>query len=403
MKKFFLHPVVFWVSAALAYIVFMIALTAAICYYPITQQSQYMDSIAANSITSYLSGETPTILSSDHIMVYDTSGQCVMDINPDVPWSTSITSVGTEASIAAALKGQEHFSFAYDSELDDLIVSKSFPIIEDGTITGVLMVIRNLKNIPESVEGSAIVFTVLYWIIIILVAVMRHRKKRYAEFESNYVANVTHALKAPIASVRALTEALIDVVPTESDKQQPYFGKILRETNVQQHIVQEILDLSKIQNRHVDLTKSRINAYEAMKPCLDKYESYSELMDINFTVTDALKGLPDINFNANCLSEIMDILLENAIKYVEDGAIIIDASTNRKKVTFKVTNTKGAIPSGDLPHVFERFYVGKNNKTHLGSGLGLSIVHAVIDGLHEKVWVESSEEKGTTFFFTASI
>ena len=98
----------------------------------------------------------------------------------------------------------------------------------------------------------------------------------------------------------------------------------------------------------------------------------------------------------------MEILLENALKYVNDGGTIgVDATVSRGQVVFCIWDNGTGISAKDLPHVFERFYRCNRNKS--GSGLGLSIAQEIITGLKEKIWVESEADKNTAFFFTVRL
>ena len=402
MKKLISKPAVFAVAAFAGYIICMIITVAAVSFYPLKQQNTFLQNIIDDMGGKYLNGETNFSTYSDHVQIFDISGARIMDFDPNEAWSSDVSESAVSRSVSQALSGRSFFYFEYnnDNDLNDLVVLKSGPILDGADIAGAVVVIRNMKNIPESIEGAAIIVSVLYWIIIILLVISHKRKLRYAELEKNYVANVTHALKAPIASVRALTEALIDVVPAESDKQQPYFGKILKETTFQNHIVQEILDLSKIQSDRVDFTKSEVTLDECFSEPIEKFRTYCELADIPFTVTENFRSIEHLHSNAHCLSEIMNILLENAVKYVENGEIIIDAAVDKKCVVISVRNTKGVIAREDLPKIFDRFFIGRNGEGKNGSGLGLSIVAALIKGLKEKIKASSNEKDGTTFSFT---
>ena len=268
-----------------------------------------------------------------------------------------------------------------------------------------MLAVRNLKNMPETVQSIAIFFTIIYILFVILLIFMRQRSRRLETLERNYVANVTHSLKAPIASVRALTEALIDVVPAESDKQQPYFGMILKEVNTQSHMVQEILELSRLQSGGADFSSERFSASEAFSETFDKYTTLCEFGQIHFEISEEIENLPDLFSNKKFIVEIMDILLENAVKYVEDNDKGIQVSVRRenKKAIFCVYDAGSVIDSKDLPNVFNRFYSGKNSEGKDTTGLGLSIAKSICDSLHERIWLESSEGYGTSAYFTVSL
>ena len=223
--------------------------------------------------------------------------------------------------------------------------------------------------------------------------------------EENYVANVTHSLKAPIASVKALTEALVDAVPCDAEKQQPYFGMILKEVNAQSHMVQEILDLSRLQSGRIEFQKTYFSADECFSDLFEKYATYCEFSQIPFSVQDSIHNLPELFSDRQYINQLMGILLENAVKYVyESGAgIEVSAAIDHGKAVFCVYDDGSAIPAKDLPNVFHTFYTGENAADKNSSGMGLAIAKAITDSLKERIWIESSEKKGTSIYFTVSV
>lgn len=110
--------------------------------------------------------------------------------------------------------------------------------------------------------------------------------------------------------------------------------------------------------------------------------------------------MPSLHTNASCVGQVLEILLENAVKYVTSGDHIwIDVSPAKNYVIVCVRDDGCGISKEDLPHVFERFYRCSRNVKN-SSGLGLAIAKEIIDNLEEKIWVESELGKGTAFYFT---
>lgn len=110
--------------------------------------------------------------------------------------------------------------------------------------------------------------------------------------------------------------------------------------------------------------------------------------------------MPKLYTDADRVIQLLEILLDNALKFVEEGgSILLNATTKYGQATIRVNDTGRGISSDDLPHIFERFYKSEvDNPT--GSGLGLAIANEIISGLHETIWVQTEVGKGTTFFFT---
>lgn len=83
--------------------------------------------------------------------------------------------------------------------------------------------------------------------------------------------------------------------------------------------------------------------------------------------------------------------------------IEINAAETGNHVTFRIWDNGAIIPKEDLPHIFERFYKGSSERNETSSGLGLAIVREIMNGLKEKIWVESENGKGTAFYFTVRL
>ena len=113
-------------------------------------------------------------------------------------------------------------------------------------------------------------------------------------------------------------------------------------------------------------------------------------------------ALPDFYTDAFRLTQLLEILLDNAYKFVGDeGHIFIDATSKYGQATLRINDDGRGISAKDYPHIFERFYkTAVDNPT--GSGLGLAIAREIVDGLGEQIWVQSEEGRGTIFFVTVA-
>ena len=303
------------------------------------------------------------------------------------------------------LSGREIFAITESKFTPSLLhfwVTVGVPALKDGKVEGAVFMISNLQNLPEAVLGYTIFFTILYWFSAALLFIYRVRKRRLDELQQTYIANVTHALKTPNASISAMAEALCDDVITDPDKQKLYYGMILQETAIQNRMVQEILDLSRLQSRQTDLTKEWIPSEEMLKPILEKYTVLCDCTDVTLHVSDAVRSLPPLYTNTACFTQILELLLDNAIKFVpENGDVWIDAQQNGHQVQLTIRDNGIGISKEDLPHIFERFYrCNRSDSYRNGSGLGLAIVKELVDGLDEKIRVESTLGEGTSFYVT---
>lgn len=132
-----------------------------------------------------------------------------------------------------------------------------------------------------------------------------------------------------------------------------------------------------------------------------KYSFLSDEMGIIFEITEKARNLPAVFSNRDKVLQLVNILMDNAMKYVkEDGKITIDASLNSKVVSIQISDNGSGIAEEDLPYIFERFFKSEKSHNEKGSGLGLAIAKEIVNGLGEKISVISKPKKGTTIQFT---
>lgn len=278
------------------------------------------------------------------------------------------------------------------------------PVIENGEVVGAVFLIKNLENLQEAVLGYFVFFTILYWLAVYFIVLFIRKKMHLEALQQTYIANVTHALKTPNSSIKALAETLCDGMQPDPNKQGVYFGMILREASKQEHMIQDILALSRIQSNAVDFTKTHVDAGVVFDQIRQRYAAICECTGISMDISDQIWALPMLYTNETCLRQLLELLIDNALKFVdEDGEIRIDVSVSKNQATFCVRDNGIGIKQEDLPHVFERFYKDSSRRNESGSGLGLAIAWEIITNLKEKIWVESELDKGSAFFFTVRL
>ena len=274
------------------------------------------------------------------------------------------------------------------------------PIRSDRTICAVFT-IQAQPHLSEALVFFACFYTVFFWGIAGGVLAVVHRMRKINAAQRNYIANVTHSLKSPIASVRSVTETLSDVPDLDEDRRMGYYGIILQEMNTLNPLVGQMLELSRQQSGEIHYEMTAASFEEVFGPTIEKYRMICECTQVSLIVSDDLNALPPLCTNPEAAGSILEILLENAVKYTQAGnAIQISAAANRRKVTICVKNNGGSIPPEDVPHVFERFDQGKNSTF---SGLGLAIARETAENLGETIWVRCSQPDETMFFFTVPI
>lgn len=277
------------------------------------------------------------------------------------------------------------------------------PIVTDGEITGAFFWVRELPDLAETMIGYVVVFTVFFAIIVTVLLYSLHIQERYENAQRKYIDNITHEMKSPVASIKALAEALTDGMGKDENERNIYYGMIIGEANRQEHMILDALTLAKLQTRRVRPPRQLIPAESFFAPICKKQDTLCELAGVSFYVADSIRDLPALYSDADMLRKVLEILLGNARKFVrEGGTVSLSATVQRKRVTICVADDGVGIPKSDLPYVFERFYKGSQSCNETGSGLGLAIAKETLAALKEKIWIRSEENKGTWVYFTIS-
>jgi len=236
---------------------------------------------------------------------------------------------------------------------------------------------------------------------VIYTAIIIRKNKETELIQREYIDNISHELKSPIASVRALTETMYDGLVPEEEKRKEYCGIMLNELHNLEHTVTYMLELSRIQSKKIDCQKHKISAPDLFQAVLNKYDALCEEMDVSFTCIPPLNHCPAVYTNQNLAARLMDILLDNAVKFSgEEGSVQITYVSDIKCVTISVINSGRPISPEDQPHIFSRFYKGDKSHNGKGSGLGLAIASEIAVSLDEKLWLRKSDSSGTEFCFT---
>lgn len=221
---------------------------------------------------------------------------------------------------------------------------------------------------------------------------------RLEQTRRDYVANVSHELRTPMASIRSLADALNDgLIKKEEDKSR-YYGYILKESIRLSRLIDDLLELSRLQSGSVALSKQKFSLEEMVMDVADRYSTSAKERNQTISV-DLPENCPRVYSNPDRAEEVLIALLDNAIKHAPDGGPIdIKVREADDRLLLSVSND-GVIEKADANHVFERFYKVDRSHSGGGTGLGLAIAKEIMTLLHEDISVRSAD--GTvTFSFT---
>jgi two-component system phosphate regulon sensor histidine kinase PhoR len=236
-----------------------------------------------------------------------------------------------------------------------------------------------------------------------VVAIFRDtsRLKQLEDVRREFVANVSHELRTPLSIFQGYLENLLDD-PTMPRKEQAEIFTILRKHSSRLNaLLEDLLILARLESRYDELQREAIAPAEFIRGVLSDWRERAEKKNLELTL-DAPADLPTIHADPLRLGQVLNNLLENAIKYTDEGGrVIIHAARENGAVEVRIEDTGTGIPPTDLPHIFERFYRADKSRTRElgGTGLGLSIVKHIVQSHGGTVKAESTYGKGTTISF----
>lgn len=248
-------------------------------------------------------------------------------------------------------------------------------------------------------------YSILFLLVLLYCHLLHEKNRKVNEIYRCYVANVSHELKSPIASIEAMTETLYTGEAEDEAVRDRYYGMIYGEAKRLEHAVQDILELSRVQEKRLDMSRHCVDAEELFAPVLEKYKVYCEELDIRFVSPEKLDKIPVLWTNTERIRQVLEILLNNAVKFMSEereGVIELAVQVKRKKVLISVSDNGTGISEQNISHIFERFYKEKSERNKNGTGLGLSIAKEILHGLGEEISVKSDGKSGTTFYISVS-
>ncbi len=227
--------------------------------------------------------------------------------------------------------------------------------------------------------------------------------ERLEKTRRDYVSNVSHELRTPLTAMRALIEPLKEGMVTEEADRQRYYDIILREILRLSRLINDQLELSRLQSGTLAIQKSVMALDDVVYDVCDRYATIAGEHGLELKVETDFTQCPPVYANADRVEQMLIILVDNAIKYTEQGSVAVSADWDDERVVIHVKDTGIGIEEADLPYVFDRFY--KVDKAHSGkgSGLGLSIAKELLKKMDEDIWVISEKGEGTEFSFTVHL
>jgi two-component system phosphate regulon sensor histidine kinase PhoR len=216
----------------------------------------------------------------------------------------------------------------------------------------------------------------------------------------DFISNISHELRTPLASLKALTETLQDGALNDKKVANHFLNRIEIEVDSISLIVQELLELSRIESGKVPLNLEAVAPCGLINSSIERLRLQAETGGLTLEI-DCPDGLPEVLADYSRLEQVLVNLLHNAIKFTPTGgSIIVSCSLIEEQVLFSISDTGVGIPIEDIPRIFERFYKADRARAGGGTGLGLAISRHIIEAHEGEIWAESTEGRGSKFTFS---
>ncbi len=221
------------------------------------------------------------------------------------------------------------------------------------------------------------------------------------EMRRGFIANVSHELRTPMTSIRGFIEGIMDgTIPQE--RQKYYLGIVRDEVNRMNRLVNNLLDLARMEAGEVNLKKVDFNINELIRRSIIKIESLILQKNINIEAEFERDDM-FVNADIDSIERVILNLVHNAVKFTpEGGKIKLSTAYHRGKTQVSVEDNGIGIGREEISLIWDRFYKSDKSRGQdkSGTGLGLAIVKNIISEHGQEIWAESEQGKGTRFTFT---
>lgn len=254
-------------------------------------------------------------------------------------------------------------------------------------------------------SGEGLFLYIFIFIVVILICGLFfslqivNKEIHLSKMKSYFMSTVSHEFKSPLTTIRQMAEMLVHGrVPTRERKQKYYEG-ILQQGERLSHLINNILDFSKMEEGLKIFRFEKADIVPMIKETIDSFRNNmaDKGFQFNFSYPE---NVPELNYDAEAMGQVLHNLLDNACKYsAESRTIEIEVSVEGKKVVISVRDYGTGIIKAEQQRIFTRFYRVGDELTQgiKGSGIGLTIVKQIIEAHKGEIIVESSPNKGSTF------
>ena len=288
---------------------------------------------------------------------------------------------------------------------------------EEGKAVGVLQVEETFDSFINQAKNQIYFNILISLAFILLIGILmffsvksilkridklNQEKQELEQMRRELVANVSHDLRTPLASIHGYIETLLMKKDSlDEETKEKYLNTTLQSTQKLKTLVDELFELSKIESKERKLNIESFSVKELAFDVVSHFKREAEEKKIEIAV-DSSEHISLVKADLALIDRTLQNLIGNAVKYCTEGdKINVGIRETNGKIVVSISDTGSGISEADLPHLFDRFFKGKSSKP--GTGLGLAIVKGILELHHSEYKVESKLGEGTRFTFTLNI
>jgi Na+/proline symporter/signal transduction histidine kinase len=221
--------------------------------------------------------------------------------------------------------------------------------------------------------------------------------------KDDFLSTVTHELRTPLTSIRSFSEILHDTPDLDPLERQHFLSIVIRESERLTRLINQVLDLTKIETGRMDWQMSNVDVNEVLNHAVSSLQQLFDDKGIKLDV-EAPQNVPPVRGDRDQLIQLVINLLSNAEKFCPEntGRVVIQLTPGPTHLRVSVADNGPGIAEDQQQRIFEKFHQvrGSNTGNPMGSGLGLAICRGIVEHLGGRIWVRSRPGKGATFYFT---